>query len=102
MSHTMTALTEQETGWVDEVAGRLRLIQADTASLDAAKRHEFLQEEINRTFKDVAPANRKRLLEALLVRFPIAGNIASLSDATLPPATAPAPLSPAELLDKLL
>jgi len=98
----MTALTELETGWINEVAGRLRLIQADTASLDAGKRNEFLQEEVNRTFKAVPPANRKRLLEALLSRFPIAGNIASQSASSAATAPVPVSLSPAEMLDKLL
>lgn len=98
----MTALTEQETGWINEVAGRLRLIQVDTATLDADKRNEFLQEEVTRTFKDVAPANRKRLLEALLTRFPIAGNIISQSAFAAPPTSPPPPLSPTGMLDKLL
>lgn len=100
----MTALTEQETGWINEVAGRLRLIQADTAQLDAAKRSEFIQEQVDRSFKDVAPANRSRLLEALLARFPVAGNIAHpVSPAMSPAAPVPAaPLAPAALLDKFL
>lgn len=100
----MTALTEQETGWINEVTGRLRLIQADTAQLDAAKRSEFLQEEVERSFKNVAPANRQRLLEALLARFPVAGKTTGpVSPAVASaPASAPPPLSPAALLDKFL
>jgi hypothetical protein len=100
----MTALTEQETGWINEVTGRLRLIQADTAQLDAAKRSEFLQEEVERSFKNVAPANRQRLLEALLARFPVAGKTTgSVSPAVASaPASVPPPLSPAALLDKFL
>lgn len=101
----MTALTEQETGWINDVAGRLRLIQTDTAQLDAAKRSELLQEQVDRSFKDVAPASRSRLLEALLARFPVAGNVAHpVSSALSPAAPVPAvvPLSPAALLDKLL
>lgn len=100
----MTALTEQETGWINEVAGRLRLIQVDTMQLDAAKRSEFLQEEVERSFKEVAPANRHRLLEALLARFPVAGLSAQPALPALPSAPAPtaAPLTPATLLDKLL
>lgn len=100
----MTALTEQETGWINEVTGRLRLIQTDTAQLDVAKRSEFLQEEVERSFKNVAPANRQRLLEALLARFPVAGK----TTGPVPPAVASAPasappsLSPAALLDKFL
>lgn len=98
----MTALTEQETGWINEVTGRLRLIQADTAQLDAAKRSEFLQEEVERSFKNVAPANRPRLLEALLARFPVAGKTTVVVSSAPSSAPAPAPLSPAALLDKFL
>jgi hypothetical protein len=98
----MTALTEQETGWINEVTGRLRLIQADTAQLDAAKRSEFLQEEVERSFKNVAPANRQRLLAALLARFPVAGKTSVVVSSAPSSAPAPAPLSPAALLDKFL
>lgn len=103
MSHTMTALTEQERSWIGDVAGRLRLIQADTAALEAPKRAEFLQEEVERSFKSVTPANRQRLMEALLARFPVAGTIPGSTVAPAVPAAATsAPASPSELLDQLL
>ena len=102
----MTALTEQEGGWINEVATRLRLIQADTAQLEAGKRCEYLQEEVERSFKGVSTANRKRLLEALLVRFPVAGKILSATPvAPMPPPVAsssPVTESPEETLDRLL
>ncbi len=99
----MTALTEQESGWINEVATRLRLIQTDTAQLESGKRCEFLQEEVERVFKEVPPASRQRLLEALLVRFPVAGKVlGTLSDE--PAAAVPAPVmeSPEKTLERLL
>jgi hypothetical protein len=86
----MTALTEQEGGWINEVATRLRLIQTDTSQLESAKRCEYLAEEVERSFNGVSTANRKRLLEALLVRFPVAGKVLG----TLPAAPASAPVAP--------
>src|SRR2546423_11511651 len=74
-TYAVTVLTEQESDWVSELANRLRLIQADAVSSTPEKRREFLQEEVARHFKPVPPANRKRFLEALLARFPIAGQV---------------------------
>lgn len=90
----MTALTEQESGWINEVATRLRLIQADTSQLESVKRSEYLQEEVERSFKDVSPANRHRLLEALLVRFPVAGQVLGATHSV--PAAAPVAPAPVE------
>lgn len=89
----MTVLTEQESNWVSDLANRLRLIQADAVMTSPEKRREFLQEEVARNFKPVPPANRKRFLEALLARFPVAGQVVSFSMA--PAAAAPAPAAPA-------
>lgn len=90
----MTALTEQESGWINEVATRLRLIQVDIGEMEAAKRSEFLQEEVERSFKSVPPGNRKRLLQALLERFPVAGKLLH-STPPAPTSAAPAPAPPA-------
>jgi hypothetical protein len=100
----MTALTEQESGWINEVATRLRLIQTDTAQLESEKRCEFLQEEVERVFKEVPPANRQRLLEALLVRFPVAGKVlGTFSDEPAVPAVPPPVMeSPEKTLERLL
>lgn len=109
MSQPNTTLTGQEGSWIHDVAGRLRLIQADTAQVEPGKRAEFLQEEIERSLKNVPPANRKRLLEALLARFPVAGKVVS-AFAPAPAAPVPAPLpvptpvveSPGETLERFL
>jgi hypothetical protein len=97
-----TALTEQESSWVNEVAHRLRLIQADADSLGPEKRREYLQEEIARSLKNISPARRKGHLEWLLERFPVAGRIATSAI----PAPAPAPKAvaetPGQILDRFL
>jgi len=99
MNHSNTVLTEQESEWLNECAGKLRLIQADAAAAPAEKRRQYLQEELGRHFKSVAPANRKRFLEALLARFPVAGQL--LKSAPLQPAPqSPKPV--AETLDQIL
>jgi hypothetical protein len=104
MGQTMTTLTEQESGWINDVATRLRLIQADTAQLEPEQRCEFLQEEVERAFKDVLPANRQRLLEALLVRFPVAGKtVGTFFDAPTAPLVATSVAeSPEKTLERLL
>lgn len=109
MSQLNTTLTGQEGTWIHEVAGRLRLIQSDTAQVEPGKRAEFLQEEVERSLKTVPPANRKRFIEALLTRFPVAGKVVSSfspvpAAATPVPVAAPAPVveSPAETLERFL
>jgi hypothetical protein len=91
----MTVLTEQESDWVNALAGRLRLIQADAASKPAEERCGYLQEELARNLKTVPPANQARYLDALLARFPVRGQLASLS-AVPAPVAAPPP-GPAKL-----
>jgi len=87
----MTVLTEQESDWVNALAGRLRLIQADAASKPAEERCGYLQEELARNLKTVPPANQARYLDALLARFPVRGQLASLSALPAPVAAPPPP-----------
>jgi hypothetical protein len=98
------ALTAEESGCVTEVAGRLRLIQADAANGTPEQRREYLNEEIARSFKGVAPAQRKRYLEALHARFPVAGQMVRTSaPAPAPlPTPAPAPETFEQLLERFL
>ena len=91
MNSQSQTLTQAESLWIAEVAGRLRLIQADTAESAAEKRREFLQEEIARNLKAVPAVNRKRYLEALLTRFPIGGEIGRSAAAPAAPTPAPEP-----------
>ena len=104
MSDPNTALTEQESGWIGEVAGRLRLIQADAASGTPEQRREYLNEEIARSFKGVASSQRKRYLEGLHARFPVAGQmVATSAPAPAPtPAPMPAPAATPETFEQLL
>ena len=101
-TYAVTVLTEQESNWVSELASRLRLIQADAVTSTPEKRREFLQEEVARNFKPVAPANRKRFLEALLARFPVAGQIVNFSPAATAPAPAPTAAPAPESVDQTL
>src|ERR1700743_2291978 len=97
-----TALTEQESSWVNEVAHRLRLIQAHADSFGPKKRREYLQEEIARSLKTVPPARRKGHLEWLLTRFPVAGRIPTTAAPVAAPAPAPKTTAetPAQILDR--
>ena len=97
----MTVLAEQERTWISEVAGRLWLIQADAAAAAPEKSREFLNEEIARHLKPVPPAQRKRYLEALLCRFPVAGQVVKLAP-TAPPAPVRVAESPDQLLERFL
>ncbi|HXC35162.1 MAG TPA: hypothetical protein VNV43_04765 [Candidatus Acidoferrales bacterium] len=85
MSQFTTTLTDDELDRINQCASRLRLIQSDSAALAPERRREYLHDEISQSFKEVSPANRKRLLEALLTRFPSGG----------PTSAPPAPVSPA-------
>jgi hypothetical protein len=94
------ALTDQESGWIDELAARLRVVQADAVVATPEKRREYLTEEVVRRFKAVLPANRRRLLQALLERFPVAGQV--LKPAPAAPAPVPAPELAPETVDETL
>jgi hypothetical protein len=98
------ALTEQESSWVNELAGRLRLIQADAASSSPDQRREYLQEEIARQLKGVPPAERKHRLEGLMARFPVAGKIGMALPAAPAPAAAPnkSPETPEQILQRFI
>jgi hypothetical protein len=97
------ALTEQESTWVADLAGRLRLIQADTASSAPEKRREYLHEEIVRGLKGVPPADRKQRLEGLLTQFPVAGKIGASMPAPAPaPAARPAPETPEQIFERFI
>jgi len=105
--NAFSALTEEESKWVGEFAGRLRLIHADAATVAPEKRREYLQDEIGRGLKDVPEANRKRYLSALLDRFPVAGKILEPSVRAQPapaaePKPEPIPETPEQLLQRFL
>ncbi|HEV2331455.1 MAG TPA: hypothetical protein VGY56_21950 [Verrucomicrobiae bacterium] len=100
MSQFTTTLTDDELDRVNQCASRLRLIQSDSASLAAERRREYLHDEISQSFKEFSPANRKRLLEALLARFP-SGGPTPAPPAPVSPAVAP-PDTPQLLLERFL
>src|SRR5215472_3412417 len=98
MIHSNTALTDEESEWITKCAGRLRLIQADAAAMPAEKRREYLKEELGQSFQGVVPANRKRFLDALLARFPVAGQVMTSAVSQPAPPQKPA----AESVDQIL
>jgi hypothetical protein len=99
----VTVLAEEENGLVAKVAGRLHLIQADAATAAPEKRRAYLSEEISRSFKGMAPASRKRCLEALLERLPVGGKIA-VSAPVQETAPAPEPVNepPTQILERFM
>lgn len=105
MNDQNAALTEQEGAWITEVAGRLRMLQADAAVANPQQRREFLGEELARSLKPIPAPDRKRYLQALLTRFPVHGQVLSAAMPAAAPAQAPAPPRPQtfeELLDALV
>lgn len=100
MSQFTTTLTDDELEKVNQCAGRLRLIQSDSAALSPERRREYLHDEISQSFKDASPANRKRLLEALLARFPAGGRMPM--DAAPAATVAPSAETPEALLERFL
>ena len=102
MSQANTVLTEEELGLINDCAGRLRVIQGDAAAIAGEKRHEYLSEEVQRTFRALTPARRKLCLDGLLARFPVAGQLVGKSGAPVPAPAAPEPVTPAKLLERLL
>jgi hypothetical protein len=103
MIHSNTALTEDESEWINNCAGRLRLIQTDAATTSGEKRREYLKEELARCFQTVAPANRVRYLDALLARYPVSGQVLKTSVPLSAPALSPpAPESADQIVSRLL
>ena len=107
MSNQSTVYTEAESAWLSEVAGRLRLIQADAASGNPQQRREFLNEELARILKTTPAADRKRRLDALLGRFPVGGQVLRATPAATAASPTPVPPPPKpetfdELLERLL
>lgn len=98
----MTVLSEQETGQVNDLAGRLRRIQMDAATAPEEKRRGLLQEELARSLEGVPPASRKGYLKVLLARFPVAGRIVQTAPAAPEAAPAPPPATLEELLERFL
>ncbi|MGH7979568.1 MAG: hypothetical protein ACREE6_09350, partial [Limisphaerales bacterium] len=100
MSQFTTTLTDDELDRVNQCASRLRLIQSDSATLSPERRREYLHDEISQSFKGASPANRKRLLGALLARFHLGGRAPA---DTVPAAPAAIPSeTPQALLERFL
>jgi len=102
MSQTNTVLTEDELSLVNDCAARLRIIQGGAAAIDAEKRSEYLSEEVVRSFKSLTPARRRGCMEALLGRFPVAGQLAKSVSQAATVQAAPVPFTPEQLIERLV
>src|SRR5262245_28608386 len=99
----MESQLSEESLWAVALAARLRILQANFADDDAATRQSFLVEEIERSLKGCVPEKRRALLDALAVRFPSFEVAGTLPDPKAKaPAAPPPPLTPEELLQRLL
>jgi hypothetical protein len=89
--------TPEEHAWASKSAMRLRFVQADFADRPAEERRSFLEDEVQRALKDIAPDKRPRYAQALAEHFPTGFiNNASSVDAT------PSENSPEALIDALV
>jgi hypothetical protein len=102
MSQANIVLTEEELCLVNDCAARLRVIQGDAIAIDADKRCEYLNEEVNRSFKVLSPARRRGCLEALLARFPVAGQLVKAASPPAPLPAAPVTQTPEQLVERLI
>lgn len=84
--------------WAQQVAAKLRYVQADFTGMEKTQRQGFLTEEVERAIRDIVPNRRKDYLDALAGCFPLGEASSSL----------PAPeqqgpeLTPEQLLEKLV
>jgi len=85
--------------WADNLAARLRSLQASFADDPAATRVNFLAEEVERALRDVPPSKRDACLDALSERFPAWQAAAAAPAESQPP---PAPETPEELFERFL
>jgi hypothetical protein len=76
-------LTE-EALWANNVAGRLRLLQASCANDDPKQRQSFLAEELDRALQPIAPSRRDAHLCAIEDFFPAWGGQPAVANHDLP------------------
>jgi len=103
MTDAIAEPAPQESLLLDECAGRLRALQADTGESTPEQRREYFTEEIRRALKQVPPQERKSFLRNLLARFPVAGQVVEVRTVAAPAAPPPPPAAPPkpETLDDL-
>jgi len=92
-----------EISWAMRVGSRLQMLQASFADDDAVARTGYVEEEIERSLRDVPAARRAAYLEALAERFPSWESQAPASPAAASQAGAaqPAADTPEELVTRL-
>ena len=88
--------TPEEHAWASKSAMRLRFVQADFSDRSPEERRSFLQDEVQRALKDIAPDKRGRHAQALAEHFPTGFINNQAVDAT------PSENSPEALIDALV
>jgi hypothetical protein len=68
--HDTTSVLPSEEHWADEVAARLRLLQAAGADEPVEQREAHIEDQVKRSLQSVPAAQRARYLERLTARFP--------------------------------
>ncbi len=98
----MNAFTKEELDWAAKTASQLRLVQADCADVDAAERQSYLEQELQRSMRDIVADKRGSYLRALSSRFPIGEGNVSISAPPTAKASAEFENSPEALVDRLI
>ena len=96
----LSAFTREELDWAAKTASQLKLIQADFADASPDERKTYLEEEIQRSLKNIVAEKRPAYLQALSTRFPV-GETWNVLDGTQAPRTTQES-SPEELVEQLL
>ena len=91
----MTPHLPDQNAWAARVGARLQMLQASFADDDPGARMGYVEEELTREMREIAPSSRVAFLAALAERFPDWGsageNQGERVAAAAPPTPAPAP-----------
>ena len=101
LNRAVTLLTEPEQLLVEQCAQQLRIIQSDASQLTVEQRNEYYAETIKHAFKGRGPGDHRRLLTALLERFPVAGRLWA-GETPVAEVPRPEPETPEILLEKFI
>ena len=96
----LSEFTREELDWAAKTASQLKLIQADFADAGPDERKTYLEEEVQRSLKNIVAEKRPVYLQALSTRFPV-GETWNILDGTQTPRTNQES-SPEALVEQLL
>lgn len=98
----MNAFTREELDWASRTAGQLRLVQADCADVEAEERQSYLEQELQRSMRDIVGEQRGRFLQALATRFPIGEGTVTIAATAAARPSSEFENSPDALVDRLI